>query len=249
MFVTATDERRLFRTYRQTRDRAARAALVARFLPLARYLAWRYHRGGEPLDDLVQVACIGLLKAIDRFDPERGVAFPAFATPTITGELKRHFRDNSWAVRVPRGLQELALRVNRVNGQLERELGRPPTTAEIAARADAPIEDVLDAWQALRAQRSVPLDAPGLDGDEPSPRAKTMIAITEHGFRRVEDAAVLEGLLAELDRRDREVLRLRYWDGLTQAAIGERIGLSQMQVSRLIRRAIEQLQQAAAPAL
>jgi RNA polymerase sigma-B factor len=246
MLVNPTDERRLFGVYHQTRDRAARAALVARFLPLARYLAWRYHHGGgEPLDDLVQVASIGLLKAIDRFDPERGVPFPGFATPTITGELKRHFRDHSWAVRVPRGLQELALRVNRINGQLERELGRPPTTAELAARAEAPIEDVLDAWQALRAQRGVPLDAPPIDGDEPNPRAKPMIA-REDGFRRVEDVVVLERLLTELDQRDREILRLRYWDDLTQAAIAERIGLSQMQVSRLIRRVIAQLQQAAA---
>jgi RNA polymerase sigma-B factor len=248
MRVNPTDERRLFGTYHETRDPDARAALVSRFLPLARYLAWRYHGGGEQFDDLVQVASIGLLKAIDRFDPERGVAFPAFATPTITGELRRHFRDTGWAVRVPRGLQELALRVNRVAGQLEREHGRPPTTDEIAERAEATTEEVLDGWQALRAQRGVPLDAPAVDDDDPTPHGKAIPA-TEHGFRRVEDAVVIERLMTELDQRDREVLRLRYWDGLTQAAIGERVGLSQMQVSRLIRRAIAQLQQSAAPAL
>jgi RNA polymerase sigma-B factor len=243
-----TDDRRLLRTYHQSRDPAARAALVARFLPLARYLAWRYHGGGEQFDDLVQVASVGLLKAIDRFDPTRGVAFPAFATPTITGELRRHFRDTAWAVRVPRGLQELALRVNRVAGQLERELGRSPTTAQIAARADATIEEVLDARLALRAQRGVPLEGTPVDDEDASLRADT-IAATENGFRRVEDAAVIERLMTALDPRDRDVLRLRFWDDLTQVEIAERLGVSQMQVSRLIRRAIAQLQESATPAL
>jgi RNA polymerase sigma-B factor len=238
--LNPVDERRLFRTYHQSRDPAARAALVLRFLPLARYLAWRYHApGGEELDDLVQVASIGLLKAIDRFDPERGVAFPTFATPTITGELRRHFRDHCWAVRPPRGLQELALRVHRVGVRLERELGRPATAVEIAAGAEVTMEEVREARQASRARRVVPLDGAAA-ADDAAPHKE--IAATENGFDRVEAAVVAERLMSELHQRDREVLRLRYWDGLTQAAIAERVGLSQMHVSRLIRRVIAQLQ-------
>jgi RNA polymerase sigma-B factor len=239
-----THDRRLLGTYHETRDPAARAALVARFLPLARYLAWRCYRGGEPLEDLVQVASVGLLKAIDRFDPARGVEFPTFAAPTITGELRRHFRDSGWAVRVPRGLQELALRVNRVAGQLERELGRPATAAQIAARARVTVEDVLDARQALRAQRGISLDAPSGEDDDAAPGAELIIA-NEKGFGRVEDAVVIERLMTVLDERDRDVLRLRFWDDLTQVEIAERMGVSQMHVSRLIRRAITRMQEAA----
>jgi RNA polymerase sigma-B factor len=223
-------------------DQEARTALVARFLPLARQLARRYQRGGEPLDDLVQVASLGLLKAIDRFDPSRETAFSSFAVPTILGELKRHFRDRGWSVRVPRDLQELAVKLEPVSEELQRELGRPPTPAEIAQRTGTTVEQVLEAREAAGAYRAVSLDRPREDDEDGEGVA---YGIEDPGFSVAEDSATIERLMRVLSEREREVLRLRFAEDLTQAEIGEQIGVSQMHVSRIIRQAVNRLREAA----
>ena len=238
------DERRLFAQYQRSGDRAAQEALVSRFLPLARQLARRYANGNEPLDDLVQVASVGLLKAIDRFDPAREIAFSSFAVPTILGELKRHFRDRGWWVRVPRALQELSARVHRVADDLEGELGRPPTPDEIARQIGVTTEQVLDARAAAAAYLAVSLDQPR-DGGDAGDDLGDSIGAVDPGYRMADDSVTVEGLLTVLSDRDREVLRLRFAEDLTQAEIGERVGVSQMQVSRLIRHSIVQLRNAA----
>jgi RNA polymerase sigma-B factor len=225
-------------------DPAAREALVQRFLPLARQLARRYQRGGELLDDLNQVASLGLLKAIDRYDPDRQTAFSSFAVPTILGELKRHFRDKGWSVRVPRDLQELAVRLDPVSEELARELGRPPTPAEIAERTGTTLEQVLEAREAAGAYRAVSLDRPRED-DEDSDGATIVVGIEDPGFGVAEDSATVQRLMRVLSEREREVLRLRFEEDLTQAEIGHRVGVSQMHVSRIIRQAIARLRQAA----
>jgi RNA polymerase sigma-B factor len=240
----AHEDRRLFERYHRQGDRAARDALVERFLPLARQLARRYQRGGEPLEDLIQVASLGLLKAIDRFEPERETAFSSFAVPTILGELKRHFRDRGWSVRVPRDLQEMSVRVDRVAEDLALELGRAPTTAEIASHIGATTEQVLEAREAAGAYRAVSLDRPREDDDEGDGMAESM-GVEDPGFGLAEDAATVERLMAVLSDREREVLRLRFEEDLTQSEIGARVGVSQMHVSRLIRQAIARLRAAA----
>ncbi len=235
------DAARLFARYRRDRDPATRDALVDRFLPLAHHLARRYRHGADA-DDLQQVASLGLLKAIDRFDPGRGLAFTSFAVPTILGELKRYFRDHGWTVRVPRGLQELTLRVDAISQALSGELGRSPTPAELAERAGVTIEQILEALAAATAHHPDSLDQPLSDeGDD----AIAFLAAREPGFERVEDAALVDGLLDTLSDRERVILRLRFEDDLTQAEIGDCLGISQMHVSRLIRQAIATLQAAA----
>src|SRR4051794_17843112 len=224
-------------------DQQAREQLVQRFLPLARQLARRYHRGGEALDDLIQVASLGLLKAIDRFDPSRTTAFSSFAVPTILGELKRHFRDKGWSVRVPRDLQELAVKLDPTSEQLLRELGHPPTLAEIAERLDTTIELVLEAREAAAAYRAVSLDRPR-DEDDDDPLGQS-VGVDDPGFGVAEDAATVEQLMRVLSDREREVLRLRFVDDLTQAEIGARVGVSQMHVSRILRQAIARRREAA----
>ena len=224
-------------------DPAARAAVVERFLPLARQLARRYQRGGELLDDLNQVASLGLLKAVDRYDPERQTAFSSFAVPTILGELKRHFRDKGWSVRVPRDLQELAVRLDPVGEELSRELGRAATPAEIAERTGTTVEQVLEAREAAGAYRAVSLDRPREDDEEES--AGIVLGIEDPGFGVAEDSATVERLMRVLSDREREVLRLRFAEDLTQAEIGQRVGVSQMHVSRIIRQAIARLREAA----
>ncbi len=232
------DAARLFARYRRDHDPATRDALVARFLPLAYHLARRYH-GGADADDLQQVASLGLLKAIERFDPGRGLAFTSFAVPTILGELKRYFRDHGWTVRVPRDLQELKLRVDTISHTLTGELGRSPTPAELAERANATIEQILEAHAAATAHHPDSLDQPLTDeGDH----AIDFLAANEPGFERVEDAAFVDGLLNTLSDRERTILRLRFENDLTQAEIGARLGISQMHVSRVIRQAITTLQ-------
>jgi RNA polymerase sigma-B factor len=240
------EERSLFARYQRHRDRAAYEALVERFLPLARQLARRYTGANEPLDDLVQVASLGLLKAIDRFDPARPTAFSSFAVPTILGELKRHFRDKAWSMRVPRDLQELAVRVERVTGELESELGRVPTSDEIARRIGIRTEQVLEAHEAYAAYRAVSLDRPR-DDAEAGDDLIDVIGVEEPGYRRADDAATVERLMSVLSDREREVLRLRFAEDLTQSEIGARVGVSQMHISRLIRHAVAQLRQAAEP--
>jgi RNA polymerase sigma-B factor len=213
--------------------------LVHRFLPFARHLAWRYHSDGHPFDDLSQIAAIGLLKAIDRFDPSRGTEFLSFATPTITGELKRHFRDCGWVVHVPRGLQELALQVSRTTAALERELGRPPTDAQIAERTGTSRDRVRSAHDVLQARYGVSLE--GLRDDADDDDHRDLIGTMDDGFRRAEETASLEMLMSVLGDREREVLRLRFSEDLMQSEIAVRIGVSQMQISRIIRRSMRQL--------
>jgi RNA polymerase sigma-B factor len=239
------DRRLLVRLHRHG-DQAARDQLVERFLPLARQLARRYQHGGEQLDDLVQVASLGLLKAIDRFDPARETAFSSFAVPTILGELKRHFRDKGWAVRVPRDLQELAVRVDRVTEDLAGTLGRAPSIAEVAEHIGTTAEQVLEAREASAAYRAVSLDRPRDDDDEGEAGGLAdSVGDDDPGFGLAEDAATVERLMRVLSEREREVLRLRFAEDLTQSDIGARVGVSQMHVSRLIRHAIAALREAA----
>ena len=215
-----------------------------RFLPLARQLARRYAKSNEPLEDLEQVASLGLLKAIDRFDPTRATAFSSFAVPTILGELRRHFRDKGWALRVPRDLQELAVRVERVTDELETERGRAPTSEEIAQRIGVSIEQVLDAREASAAYRAVSLDHPR-DDAETGDDLVDAIGVEDPGYHLADEAATVEPLMSVLSDRDREVLRLRFAEDLTQTEIGARVGVSPMHISRLIRQAVGQLREAA----
>ncbi len=214
-------------------------------MPLSRSLALRYQRSGEPLDDLLQVASLGLVKAIDRFDPARQIAFSSYAVPTILGEIKRYFRDRTWAVRVPRGLQELSMRIDRVVSGLSEELHRSPSVNEIAAAVGAAEEDVLEALQAAGAYRAVSFEAPtGGAGDDAVTLAET-VGIDEDGFDRAEERATLDALLQAVDARERDVLRMRFEQDMTQAEIGAAIGVSQMQISRIIRQALQRLREAA----
>ena len=237
----AQEDRRLLIRYHREGDPAAREQLVTRFLPLARQLARRYQRGGEQLDDLIQVASLGLLKAIDRFDPARETAFSSFAVPTILGELKRHFRDKGWSVRVPRDLQELAVKVDRIGDEMSRELGRAPTPAELAERTGTTLEQVLEAREASAAYRAVSLDRPRSEDEEEGDSYADAFGEEDPGFGLAEDAATVERLMRVLNEREREVLRLRFAEDLTQSEIGQRVGVSQMHVSRLIRQSIARL--------
>ena len=241
----ADEDRRLLIRYHREGDPAAREQLVERFLPLARQLARRYQRGGEPLDDLIQVASLGLLKAIDRFDPARETAFSSFAVPTILGELKRHFRDKGWSVRVPRDLQEMAVRVERMADEMSRELGRAPTPAEIAERTGATLEQVLEAREAAGAYRAVSLDRPRSEEEEDGESYGDAFGVEDPGFGLAEDSATVERLMRVLSEREREVLRLRFEEDLTQSEIGQRVGVSQMHVSRLIRQSLARLREEA----
>jgi RNA polymerase sigma-B factor len=236
----AEEERRLLVRYHRGGDPAAREALVERFLPLARQLARRYQRAGEPLDDLIQVASLGLIKAIDRFDPARETAFSSFAVPTILGELKRHFRDKGWSVRVPRDLQEMAVKVEKISEEMSRTLGRAPTAAEMAEQMKITPEQVLEAREAASAYRAVSLDRPR-DEDDDSEGFGEAFGREDPGFSVAEDSATVERLMRVLGDREREVLRLRFEEDLTQSEIGARIGVSQMHVSRLIRQSIARL--------
>jgi RNA polymerase sigma-B factor len=240
----ALEDRRLFARYQVSGDRDAHEALVQRFLPLARSLARRYERSSEPLDDLVQVASLGLLKAIDRFDPGRSNAFSSFAVPTIVGELKRHFRDKGWWLRVPRDLQELAIRVERVAEELTSELGRAPTPAEIAQRIGVSAEQVLEARDAAGAYRPTSLDPPRADAEDEWHTIDDF-GVEESGYELAEQGATLERLMTVLSDRERELVRLRFAEDLTQSEIGARVGISQMHVSRMIRQIVERLREAA----
>jgi len=242
---TASD-RILFERFLDERDAVDRDAIVERFLPLARQLAARYGRPSEPFDDIYQVACFGLIKAVDRFDPARGVAFSSYAVPTIMGEIKRYFRDRTWAVRVPRDLQELALRVDRAIAELTRRLGRQPSVDEVARVVDAEPDEVLEAMQASAAYRATSLETPRPGGEaEPGDTLGNSMGTIDDGFSAAEQRADLHALMRSLTVREREVVRLRFEEDLTQAAIGERIGVSQMQVSRLLRQAVERLRRLA----
>jgi RNA polymerase sigma-B factor len=235
----------LLRRFAQSRDPRVREQLVHRYLPLARYAASQYARGTEAFDDLFQVASVGLLKALDRYDPARGAAFSSYALPTMAGELRRHFRDRGWAVRPPRDLQEHALAVERAGAELARSLGRSPTVAEIAAHAGFDEETVLEAREALSARMSASLSAPSRNGDDGDQTLEARLGADDGGFREAEHRVTLEALSHVLTPREREVVRLRFDEDLTQAEIGQVVGLSQMHVSRVLRAALEKLRLAA----
>ena len=239
----AEEEARLFGRYQRTGDPDARAALVARFMPLVGRLASRYRDRGE-YDDLVQVGSFALIKAIDRYEPDRGLAFATYAVPTILGEIKRYFRDCSWTVRVPRELHDRALGVARASEQLTTSLGRSPTPAEIAEALDSNVESVLEALQTASARCPDRLDAP-TDLDDDDHRGASTVATEEAGYAIAEASATLAPLLARLTPREQMILSLRFEHDLTQTEIGAMLGCSQMHVSRLLRRTIAYLQQLA----
>ena len=235
-------DRRLFARL-HAGDAGARNALVERFLPLARSLARRYERPGEPLDDLIQVASLALVKAIDRFDPARGIAFSSYAVPTIVGELKRHYRDHTWAVRPPRSLQELTLRVDSAGTRLFQELDRAPTVGDLAAALGEREEVIVEALQASAARGGVSLEAPrGSEADQPA--LVDTLGRLDAGFAAAESREMLDSLMTGLSPRLRKILHLRFEQDLTQVQIGELLGVSQMQVSRLIRQALQRMRDA-----
>lgn len=237
--------RRLLERYHVRGDRDARDELITRFLPLARQLALRYYHGREPLDDLVQVASIGLVKAVDRFEVERTTAFASYAVPVMLGELRRHFRDNGWALHVPRGLQERVLAVDRTASQLHVGQGRAPTPAQIADALKLTVEQVVEALAAARATDTVSLDAPRTTGDGERDALIDALGCEDARLELVEYREAIAGTLAALPPREREILRLRFEEDRTQSEIAARLGVSQMQISRLLRRTVERLRRVA----
>jgi RNA polymerase sigma-B factor len=231
----------LFARWHGHADRCARDELVQRFLPLARKLARRYSGAREPFDDLLQVASLGLVKAIDRFDLERGTAFSSFAVPTILGELKRYFRDLGWAVHVPRGAQERAVKVEEAQQVLSARFNRAPTVPELAQYLELNIEDVLDALETSRAHHASSLDAPYDDGEGESGTMIESFGDLDPSLKAADERVTITTAAKQLPEREREVLALRFVHDLTQTQIAEHIGVSQMQVSRILRRAISHL--------
>lgn len=233
--IGAEDERQLFVEFARTRSRKLRNELVERHMGLAAHVARRFGRRGPSDDDLRQVAFLALVKAIDRFDPTREVAFSTFAGRTIEGEIKRHFRDHTWTVRVPRSAKEMHLQIRRSTEELAQQLGRSPTVPELAARLDVPVEDVVQGLAAGSAYSLASLDAPA-SPDSDGPR---QLGDDDEGFAHVGDRAMVESLLQRLPAREQEIVRLRFYDELSQSEIAERVGLSQMHVSRLLRHSFE----------
>jgi RNA polymerase sigma-B factor len=234
------DDRQLARRLRAG-DRHARDELVTRYLPLARALALRYRRKAEPMEDLVQVAAVGLIKAIDRWDPDHGVALGSFATPTVHGELRHYFRDRTWAVRPPRQLQDLLLAVDRSRDQLRMELGRSPTVADFARRLESDEDTILEALRAGSGRYTEPLDGPLDNGEADGATMADRVPFVDAELDRAEARATIERLMGILDARAREVMRLRYEDDMLQSEIATRLGSSQMQVSRILRASLEKL--------
>jgi RNA polymerase sigma-B factor len=229
--------------YHRHRDLDAREELVLRFMPLARQLAGRYRGAGESFEDLMQVACLGLLKAVDRYEPDRGNSFTKYAVPTMLGELKRHFRDKGWAVHVPRATQEIVLKVSDAMGELPAKLGRSPTPRDVAVAIGVPVEQVLEAMEAATAYDTSSLDAPRSAGEDEQGgwTLGDSVATEEHGYELVEIGETIRGTLRALPDRERLILKLRFEEDLTQAEIAERVGVSQMHVSRLLRRSLDRL--------
>ena len=217
--------------------------MIERHLGLARHLALRYSDSGEPLDDLFQVASLGLVNAVDRFDPSRGIAFTTFAVPTILGELKRHFRDRGWAIHVPRDLKEASLRVRRAIAEHHGE--RPPTPAELAQATGLSLEGVLEALDVAGVQRTLSLDVPANAEEDGGATLIDLLGGDDADLARATDRTLLESLMRSVTPREREILRLRFAEDLTQSQIGERIGVSQMQVSRILRGALTRMRSAA----
>jgi RNA polymerase sigma-B factor len=241
-------ERRLFVRYHHERDLAAREELAERFLPLARDLALRYTYTDESFDDLLQVASLGLIKAIDRFEPDRGIKFTSYAAPTILGELKRHFRDKRWALHLPRDLQERTLAVSRETEALTKKLGRSPMVREVAAALGCSVEEVLEAQEAAASYEAASLDAPTARDDDEAAPLLDLIGGEDPAYELVESRDAIASIWKALPDIERRVLELRFTSDLTQREIGERIGCSQMHVSRLLRRALNRLEPATAAA-
>ena len=234
--------RELFRRYKETGDPDAREQLVMSHMNLVRFLANKFKNRGEPLDDLMQVGYLGLLKAIDRFDPERGLEFTTFATPTILGEIKRHFRDKGWSVRVPRRLQELSAKVNQATDKLTNELQRSPKVEEIAEYLDVTVDEVLEAMESSSAYTSVPIEAPGASDSDDAPSILDRYADDDNELDFTDDRLVIEEAIRDFSPREREVIELRFVKGMTQIEIAKKLGISQVQVSRLLRRTLKKIQ-------
>ena len=242
---TAWDKERtheLFRRYKENGDRDAREKLVMSHMNLVRFLANKFKNRGEPMDDLVQVGYLGLLKAIDRFDPSRGLEFTTYATPTILGEIKRHFRDKGWSVRVPRRLQELSAKVNQATDALTTELQRAPKIEEIAEYLGASVDEVLEAMESSSAYSSVPLEGSSNADADDAPSVIDRYATEDNALTFTDDRLVIEDALKSFSPREREVIELRFLQGMTQIEIAERLGISQVQVSRLLRRTLKKIQ-------
>ena len=249
--IAKTDSEELFVRWQKQRDERAREELVGRFLPLARNLARRYAGAREPFEDLMQVASLGLVKAVDRFDVARGVAFSSFAVPTILGELKRYFRDLGWSVHVPRGAQEQALKVQEAHERLTTKAqqkltsrsGRPPSVQQLAEYLEISVEDVLDALETANAHHSASLDAPRDDGEGESGTLADAFGQDDGRFELVEASVTISAAAKQLSARERRVLALRFISDMTQTQIASKIGVSQMQVSRILRRALGRLRE------
>ncbi len=240
--MTNDGDKALLRRYHEQGDLAAREQLIEQYMSLVRSLARRYSYRGEQLEDLVQIGAIGLIKAIDRFDVNRGVELTTYATPNIIGEIKRHFRDRGWSVRVPRGLQELNIQLSRLIEELTVEHGRSPTIPELAKAASVTDEEVLEALESGRAYSSLSLSA-GSGGHDEDGELDPLesLGTEEHQYEVSEDRAVLAPGFRVLDERERKILHLRFFEGLTQSQIAQQVGISQMHVSRLIRRSLEKI--------
>lgn len=235
----------LFKLYKETGDEQAREQLVLAHLNLARFLASKFKNRGESLDDLVQVATIGLIKAIDRFDISRGLEFTTFATPTIMGEIKRHFRDKGWSVRVPRRLQELSAKVTQVSDKLTEKLQRSPSVDEIAQALDVSVDEVLEAMESAHAYTSVSLDVPQGDDDDGT-QSSTVIdkyALVDEDLESSDDRIVLEQAIKDFSEREQQIIRMRFLEGFTQVEIAQKLQISQVQVSRLLRKTLQKFQE------
>ena len=243
-------DRRLFDRMEDASDPIDRSTVIERFLPLARSVAHQHAHGDVPFDDIFQIACFALIKAVDRYDPSQGTAFSSFAVPTMVGEIKRYYRDRTWSVRPPRGLQELVQRVDREIERARTAEGRAPSVGAIAARLGISEEEVLDALEARPARSASSLDVPVVEHDDGSATLGDMTGSVDPGFAGAENRADVDGVLRFLSERERTALRLRFQEGRTQQEIGDEIGVSQMQVSRILRGALERarvLGQAATP--
>ena len=241
--MTSAEDRVLLRRYHEDGDLSAREQLIEQYMSLVRSLARRYSYRGEQLDDLVQIGAIGLIKAIDRFDLERGVELTTYATPNIIGEIKRHFRDKGWSVRVPRGLQELNVQLTKLIEELTVELGRSPTIPELARASGAEEELVVEAIESGRAYSSISLSTGGGQDDDGELDPLESLWAEEPQYEVSEDRAMLAPGFRVLDERERRILHLRFFKGLTQSQIAQQVGISQMHVSRLIRRALEKIRE------
>ena len=241
--MTQKSDKALLRRYHEEGDLAAREQLIEQYMSLVRSLARRYSYRGEQFEDLVQIGAIGLIKAIDRFDIDRGVELTTYATPNIIGEIKRHFRDKGWSVRVPRGLQELNVQLSRLVEQLTVQLARSPTIPELAKAAGVEEEEVLEALESGRAYTSLSLSVGGGGGDDDDLDPLESLGTEEHQYELSEDRAVLAPGFKVLDDRERTILQLRFFEGLTQSQIAQQVGISQMHVSRLIRRSLEKIRE------